>query len=64
LWQNPQPSLTQFCKSIRFQFVHKTIEIFVVEKQYIENKKKDLILLILGVQLVKDFLQKKKTHLF
>lgn len=42
LWQNPRTSSTRFCKPIRFQFIHKTVEILITEKEYIGSQIKNL----------------------
>ncbi|KAJ4438516.1 hypothetical protein ANN_14461 [Periplaneta americana] len=47
-WKNPRPSSTRFCRPIRLQWVHETMEIAQAEREYVENQIQDLQPFTLG----------------
>ncbi|XP_047139099.2 uncharacterized protein LOC124815008 [Hydra vulgaris] len=47
LWKNRTPSSTRFCRPIRLQFLHKNVHTSINEKDYIEDKIKSLVPLII-----------------
>lgn len=38
IWQNPKSSSTRYCRPIRFQFRHESVELAKEEKQFIESQ--------------------------
>jgi len=38
LWQNPRPSSPRYCRPIKIQFIHETVDITLQEKVCIENQ--------------------------
>ncbi|XP_065669294.1 uncharacterized protein LOC136088723 [Hydra vulgaris] len=47
LWKNRTPSSTRFCRPIRLQFLHENVHTSINEKDYIEDKIKSLVPLII-----------------
>jgi hypothetical protein len=38
LWQNPRPSSTRYCRPIKIQFIHETVDKILQEMMCIENQ--------------------------
>ncbi|KAL4127473.1 hypothetical protein QTP88_011644 [Uroleucon formosanum] len=38
LWQNPRPSSSRYCRPIKIQFIHETVDITLQEMEGIENQ--------------------------
>lgn len=43
LWSNETPSSTRYCRPIKFEFIHETMEISKNEHQRVENRIKNLV---------------------
>lgn len=43
LWQNPRTSSPRFCRPIRLQFVHETVDVTVNEMKHVEQQINDLL---------------------
>lgn len=43
IWKNPRPSSPRFCRPIRLQFLHETVQSTVNEMHYIEEQIKSLV---------------------
>ncbi|XP_076284663.1 uncharacterized protein LOC143211104 [Lasioglossum baleicum] len=42
VWKNPRPSSPRYCRPIRIQFLHETVNATVSEMAYVENQIKEL----------------------
>lgn len=43
IWRNPRPSSPRFCRPLRLEFIHETVEVTVNEVTRVENEIKNLV---------------------